>query len=57
MRDYTEVANKYAKDTGRTEPDWLRKQVVQDFTAGANFADKANEITDSLNQIQIIWNR
>ena len=50
MRDYTEAANKYAKETGRTEPDWLRKQVVQDFTAGANFADKANEMTNCMKE-------
>lgn len=40
MRDYTEAANKYAKEKGKTEPDWLRKQTVEDFTAGAKYAEE-----------------
>jgi hypothetical protein len=50
MRDYTEAANKYAKEKGKTEPDWLRKQTVEDFIAGATFADKANEMTDCMKE-------
>jgi hypothetical protein len=50
MRDYTEAANRYAKEKGKTEPDWLRKQTVEDFTAGANYADKVNEMTDCMKE-------
>lgn len=31
MKDYTELANQYAKENGYSEPDWLRKQCVGIF--------------------------
>ena len=33
--DFTEIANKYAKEHGYSEPDWLRKQCVEIFCDAA----------------------
>lgn len=50
MRDYTEAANQYAEENDRLEPDFLRKQTIKDFLAGANYADKVNEMTDCMKE-------
>ncbi len=48
MKDYTEDANKLAKDLGLSEPDWMRKIVVKIYLIAAKkvYQDLKGDIDD-----------
>lgn len=48
-QDYCEkLANEYAKEIGATEPDWLRKQVVEHFVAGIRKCEEIRGVKASI---------